>query len=186
MKLKDNLRPRNFQLETEADFDMLFQSYYHDLVTYAHTFLHDMDEAEDLVQNLFIHFWENARNIKLNGSLEAYFFKSVKNRCLNKLKSMHVYDKHKVLYLEATLSMNKSEDVEDATFLEKELLEALEKLPDQVREIIELKYLKGKKVSEIACQLELSVNTVKTQLHRGKSKLRKEMDPGLFSLFFLI
>ncbi|GAB3655546.1 RNA polymerase sigma-70 factor [Echinicola sediminis] len=185
MKQTDNLALKNFKGKTEEDFNRLFQSFYSDLVNYAYTFLLDADEAEDLVQGFFVHFWENMEFIELTGTLQAYLFTAVKNRCLNKLKSLQVYDKHKILYIEAKMALIDEKGLEESVLWEDDLIKALENLPEQVREIIELKYLKGKKISEIATFLSLSENTVKTQLKRGRDKLKKEMNPKLFSLLFM-
>lgn len=80
--------------------------------------------------------------------------------------------------------LSREEEI-DKNVLEEELLMAISNLPVQAREIIVLKYFKGQKIAEIAETLNLSENTVKTQLKRGKSKLRNEMNPKLFSIFFL-
>ncbi|UCS92092.1 RNA polymerase sigma-70 factor [Echinicola marina] len=180
----ENLTISNLKKKTEEGFDHLYHRYYEDLVNYAFTFLLDSGEAEDLVQNLFIHFWENLDSFQLKGTLDGFFYTAVKNRCLNKLKSIDVYDKHKILYIEAMLVHLSREEEIDKSVLEEELLMAINNLPVQAREIIVLKYFKGQKIAEIAETLNLSENTVKTQLKRGKSKLRNEMNPKLFSIFF--
>ncbi|WP_057938610.1 RNA polymerase sigma factor [Algoriphagus resistens] len=171
--------------KTEEEFNGLYQVYYHDLVNFAYSYLMDSDEAEDLVQNLFVHFWENLDHLELRDSLKSYLYSAVKNRCLNKLKSIQVYDRHKVLYTEAKLNLIFGSEELQKMDMEEELSQALSKLPAQVRQIIELKYFQGKKISEIGQELNISENSVKTQLQRGRQKLKQDLDPKLF-LFFLI
>lgn len=168
-----------------STFNTLFQLHYASLVNFAFTFLQDRQESEDVVQNIFVHLWENAKGIDENQSIKAYLFKAVRNRCLNKLRNKHIRDRHNLLYLEALISQY-TVDAEIDTLIEKELKKALKKLPPQVKEIIEQKYLHNKKIREIAEDIGVSNNTVKTQLQRGKAKLKQALGVKTSQLVFLL
>ena len=160
------IRNRNSEV-----YETLFYDHYPKLVRFAEGMIFDPQLAEDLVQGLFIHLWENAAQINIKSSLKAYLFMAVKNRCLNSLKELQIRDKNELLYLEGMLNSDSGDDI-DSQLLDK-LNFSLTQLPEKMAEIVKLKYLENRKLRDIAVQLNISENTVKTQLLRSKHKLRK-------------
>jgi RNA polymerase sigma-70 factor (ECF subfamily) len=162
----------------------LFYEYYPRLVKYAEGFVFDKQVCEDIVQNLFIYFWERTDWIVIEQSIKAYFYQSVKNRCLNYLRDMHIQDKHKLLYLESMLN-----DDDSAAWVDPEIISqierSIEKLPPRMASLFRLKYLEGKKYREIATEKNISENTVKTQVQRAKEKLRNLLLESTSLNFFL-
>ncbi|MEQ6121256.1 sigma-70 family RNA polymerase sigma factor [Reichenbachiella sp. MALMAid0571] len=169
--MDDFLTIQSIQNRDRQVYEALFHNHYHQLVRFAEGMIFDPDLAQDLVQSLFIHLWENAANINIKSSLKAYLFMAVKNRCLNCLKELQIRDKNELLYLEGMLNSDSSEDI-DPQLLDR-LNFSLAQLPDKMVEIVKLKYLENRKLRDIAVQLNISENTVKTQLLRSKRKLRK-------------
>lgn len=165
--LFNEIKNRNLKV-----YEALFTNYYPQLVRFAEGYIFDKQECEDIVQNLFIYFWENAEKVNLDLSIKSYFYQSVKNRCLNHLRDLQIHDKHNLLYLEAMLNQENYEELQDPEIIV-QINAAIAKLPEQMAEIIKLKYLEGKKLMEIARMNQISENTVKTQLQRAKDKLRK-------------
>ncbi|WP_185154481.1 RNA polymerase sigma factor [Fulvivirga sp. M361] len=174
MTTDQNIVIRNLKKGDEACFCAVFNEYYGPLVRFANSYLLDHTEAEDVVQSTFIRIWEKADRLKINLSLDAYLFASVKNSCLNRLKKIRVRDQNDLLFIEGLINYYTESNRIDLN-LEEQLREAIQKLPRQVREIIQLKYSQNKKISEISEILNISENTIKTQLQRGKSKLKMEM-----------
>ncbi len=68
-------------------FRSLFEALYPPLCLFANSYLHDMDTAKDLVQEVFIKIWEKKPSFKNNSAAKAYFYTTVKNHCLNYLTS---------------------------------------------------------------------------------------------------
>ena len=165
--LFNEIKNRNLKV-----YEALFTNFYPQLVRFAEGYIFDKQECEDIVQNLFIYFWENAEKVNLDLSIKSYFYQSVKNRCLNHLRDLQIHDKHNLLYLEAMLNQENYEELQDPEIII-QINAAIAKLPEQMAEIIKLKYLEGKKLMEIARMNQISENTVKTQLQRAKDKLRK-------------
>jgi RNA polymerase sigma-70 factor (family 1) len=152
-------------------YEALFSNYYPQLVRFAEGYIFDKQACEDIVQNLFINFWENAEKINLDSSVKAYFFQSVKNRCLNHLRDLQIHDRHNLLYLEALMNQENYEEIQDPEVII-HINAAISQLPEQMASIFKLKYLECKKIREIAEINQISENTVKTQLQRAKDKLR--------------
>lgn len=172
MKVEDKILLGEIRNRNRKVFEALFYEYYPHLTRYAEGFLFERHACEDIVQTLFIYFWENASHIEIQHSLKSYFYQAVKNRCLNHLRNIQVQDKHKILYLEALLNEDDSPGYVDLEILSK-IQEAIAQLPPQMGELFKQKYLFGRKIQEIAEINHISENTVKTQLKRAKEKLRK-------------
>lgn len=171
--LEESLIIREIQKRNNQVYETLFHNHYNELVRFAEGIIFDPQLAEDVVQNLFIHLWENANNIQIKSSLRAYLFRAVKNRCLNRLKELQIRDKNGLLYFEGMLNSGDINIEEEEAALTLRLNSAINKLPDKMAQIFKLKYLESKKQKEIAASLHISENTVKTQLSRAKEKLRK-------------
>lgn len=168
-----------------SGFKTLFKEYYGPLVNFAASFLLSRSEAEDVVQNIFTHLWENSKGISFDHTLKSYLYKAVRNRCLNKLRNKSIRDRHNLLYLEALITSYTLEEEEDEC-LTQELKKAIGNLPPQVKSVIEQKYFHNKKVMEIADSLGVTKNTVKTQLQRGKAKLKKSLGIDSTKLILLL
>ena len=67
-------------------FEKLFQKYYDPLCRYAQGLLADGSLAEDVVQDMFIHFWENRIKLQVKDSLRAYFYTCIRHRALKNLQ----------------------------------------------------------------------------------------------------
>lgn len=171
MKVEDKILLGEIINRNRKVFEALFYEYYPHLIRYAEGFIFDKQACEDIVQTLFIYFWENTPT-EITHSLKSYFYQSVKNRCLNYIRDVHVQDKHKILYLEALLNEDDSPGWVDIEIIKK-VQEAIAQLPPQMGELFKQKYLFGRKLQEIAEINNISENTVKTQLQRAKEKMRK-------------
>lgn len=183
MKVEDKILLGEIKNRNRKVFEALFYEYYPHLIRYAEGFVFDKQACEDIVQNLFIYFWENTQYIEITHSLKSYFYQSVKNRCLNYIRDIQVLDKHKILYIEALLNEDDSPGWVDLEILSK-IQEAIAQLPAQMGELFKQKYLYGRKLQEIAEINNISENTVKTQLQRAKEKMRKMLLKSTSLKFF--
>ena len=64
-------------------FETLFHQYYRYLCVYAEKITQNHDVAEEIVQDFFVRLWEKREQLSINSSIKSYFFRSVKNLCLN-------------------------------------------------------------------------------------------------------
>lgn len=170
----------------ESSLEDLFKEYYERLVYFAYQVIKDKDTAEDIVQETFIKFWNQRKNIEADGlAIKSYLYSTVKNNCLNILRHQKVEEKYK-----EKLGKVYSEEVGIVQLIIRaevvsELHRALQTLPAGCRQISRLGYFEGKSNPEIAAELGISVNTVKTQKQRGLQLLRLRLDPEMFSLLLL-
>ena len=160
----------------QTAFELLFHFYYPGLVIYSTQFTADRAEAEEIVQDFFVRFWQKHRNILPADSLKNYFFSSVKNSSLNLLKHKKIETK----YLKQLNDLSNShlvynEDIYLETELQEKIKKAIDLLPEKCREIFIMSRINGLKNEEIATKLNLSKRTVETQISKALKVLRIEL-----------
>ena len=160
---------RQLKQGDQSALKCLFDEYYQALVAFANSYLHHTEDSKDIVQGIFIHLWENAGKTQITTSLKAYLFTSVKNRCLNQLKQKKVTDDFDLIYVEHAVQLA---EPDEALERELKLNDVIAQLPEKIRNIVELKYMQNMRVQDIAHAMNISENTVKTQLQRGRMKIK--------------
>ncbi len=182
---KDHLVYRLKKKEKEA-YQLLFDTYFERLFLFASNFVFIDDVANDIVQDVFISLWEKSDSLDVNSSLKSFLYAMVRNRCINYIRDMKVEDRNKRLFLEAHIYSDTIDAIEDEDLLE-EIRAFINELPEQCREIFKLRTMYGYKYTEIAEEMDVSVDTVKVQLKRAKDKLKLKFSGyGTSVIFFLI
>ncbi|CDF78633.1 RNA polymerase ECF-type sigma factor [Formosa agariphila KMM 3901] len=176
----ENLQENNVlnNIGNKAVFKSTFNKFYKELVIYAHNFLYDQQASEDLVQDVYIYLWENSEKIEIKTSIRAYLYKAVQNRCLNYLKSLKVEVDLDTINLNTYITTDYDLNIldnQDKLIIYNHVLKVVDQFPERMKQIFKLKYLQGYKYSEIAEELDVSINSVKTQLQRAKLKLNEAM-----------
>ena len=180
---EDELEQESIRLIKSGDerfLEVLFKLYYSRLCIYATTLIKIPDLAEEIVQETFIKLWENRALIKIDISFKAYIFRCVHNNCINYLKKSDVvrrqtkqmYDE--IIYHNEVALQNFSSEIIDSLVseeLESRLNNALNDLPTQSRKIFLMNRFDQSSYNDIAKELNISVNTVKTQMKRAIKKL---------------
>lgn len=158
--------------ELEIQFEKFFSENYEVLCNYAFLILGDYDEAEDLVQEVFAKIWINKTDVIKDEIGLAYFYRSVKNGCLDKKKHDLVKQKYENEF--ASSNKNFFEILTDFE-LPLKVEAAVNKLPEQCQRIFRMSRYEGLKYKEIAKKLNISEATVNTQIHRALSVMKKEL-----------
>lgn len=172
-------------------FEDIYIMYAPRMLRFAKEFVLLDEEAENIVQDIFMVLWEKRAFLDIRMSISSYLFSLVRNRCLDFLKRKVVIDAYKQ---ELSMKMTALEQMEQITMSDEEieriLAAAIDKLPERCKLIFVKSRMEGKKYREIAEELNLSVNTVENQMGLALKKLRKELREylpffifiGLFSL----
>jgi RNA polymerase sigma-70 factor (family 1) len=162
-------------------FKPFFESFYPSLCLFANKYTRDHEAALDIVQEAFVYIWNKKGDVDSINSAKAYLFKYVRNRSLNYLRD---HEKQKSLNFEQLDSEIFFRDnlIEEETY--RTIYDAIKNLPPQGQRVIELS-LDGYKNQEIADELNISVNTVKTIKLRAFKAMREELKDNLFILFML-
>ena len=173
----------------ERAFKALFEKYYAFLCHFASQFLNDSEMAEEIVQELFVRIWEKRESLTIETSVKHYFFKSVKNQCLNQLQ----HQKIKLRYAGKVKETSHQDIDPSQNYIEVDLFERIEKsidsMPKKRQEIFRLSREQGLKYKEIAEQLNISIKTVEAQMGLALKYLREELKDfsnHFVSMFFVL
>lgn len=169
-----NLIHEEIKKRNKDVFKTFFNKHYSAYVIYANGYLFDKAASEDIVQDVFVYLWENAERLNIQSSLKGYLYTMVRNKCLSYLKTLKITDRHHILEFNINLIteqvfVDNSEENKEIVY--KHLLDTLETLPQKMQQVVKLKFLHNYKYSEIANEMNISINTVKTQLKRAKLKI---------------
>ena len=177
-----------FDLLKSGDKSALTEIYkrYHGIL-YAHAYRRfpDREDVRDIVQEIFIALWKNRGTLTITSSLSAYLYTAVRSRVLNVFRNRKVRD----AYMQSLQDfMDTGAELVDDKLREKELLQLIEKevasLPPQMRLIFEMSRFQEKSHKEIAEELDISPQTVRTQVRNALRILRVKLGTSIFMLFF--
>jgi RNA polymerase sigma-70 factor (ECF subfamily) len=152
-------------------FEIIFNQFSPSMFSIALRYLRDHDEAQDIVQDVFLNLWRTADNLDERAPIQHYLARATVNTCLNRIKKaqrQQQYSKEQLLTAEPSVEHLLLEHKE----LEAQYLSILEKLPEQCRRVFEMSRFKGLSPAEIAQQLNISINTVYTHLTTALKKIR--------------
>lgn len=168
-------------------FKYFFDRYYNDLCNFVHIYLHDQALAEEIVQDIFVYFWENRGKLQINTSVKAFLFSASKFKSLNLIRNTKtqkiIVDKigksapfHSPEHASSTI---------DADELRRILDSAIDQLAPKCQEIFLLSKREELSNREIAERLNISVKTVENQMTIALKKLREYLIPYREKIFIL-
>ncbi len=159
---------------TLKDYNKLFKSLYTQLCVFAYKYRNDLEISKDIVQEVFIKVWEDKTTFQDEDHTTGYFYKAVRNKCLNHLKSKrHLLTER---YGQTNLESYETEEflMSEAVVVETTVIieNAIRTLPAKAAQVIRLS-IKNYTNEEIAKALSISINTVKDHKKVAYNKLRK-------------
>lgn len=159
-------------------FEMIYRTYYKRLHGYAYSYLQRVQDAEDVVQAVFLRIWVQRESWDPPGSVKHYLFAAIRNEALNVLRHEHVFDEAEEEITRIVTGHNSpspSDNDPEVEDLRKAIENGIGQLPAQCRQIFLLSRKNGLTYTEIAEDLDLSVNTVGTQMGRALRVLRRSL-----------
>lgn len=183
MEQTEQLIVEQLKAGKERAYKFLYDQHYQILCHVASQYVEDDFLAETIVGDVIFHIWEIRESIEITSSLRSYLLTSVRNRCLDYLKSQPcLYEmpmSSSGLQDFPVLNYIKGDDYPLGRLLEKELegeiMKAIERLPEECRRVFHLSRFEEKKYSEIADELGISVNTVKYHIKRALALLHDDL-----------
>lgn len=168
---------------TLKEYKNLFDKLYASLCLFSNKYLNNIEASKDVVQDVFIKIWEDKVEFKNENTIKSYLYTAVKNKSLDYLKTKRYKSTDH-------FSTEEMEKLETEPFFLREVVivetsniidNAISTLPNKCGQIIKLS-IKGFTNAEIADELDISINTVKSQ----KKIAYKRLKPLLKDSFILI
>ena len=173
--------------DVRNNFDKIYVLYYSRMFRFAKEYVLFDEDAENIVQDVFLLLWEKREVLDIQISLVSYLFAMVKNKYLDYLRHKVIADEYKQelsAKLTALELLNYSFASDEE--IEQILMTAINKLPERCRQVFLKSRIEGKKNREIANELNLTVSTVENQMTIALRKLRVELKDYLPLLLFLL
>ena len=160
---KEEWEARMRQAETNGRAEMILTRFGDSILRYAYTYLHNMSDAEEVLQDTLVQFLKTAPEFESENHEKAWLLRVAANLSKNRIR----YNK-----LRETDELNDelvAEEREDLSFV----WEAVKSLPVKYREVIHLIYHEGYQPAQIAKVLGRNESTVRSDLRRGREKLKE-------------
>jgi len=185
----DYLAVENLKKGDIKAFDDLFSKYSSRLLSFSFKYLKSNEEAEEVVQEVFLYIWDKREGLKPEQSFNSYIFtiayNIIRKYFLKKARDNSFKDD---LIYSLLQPENKLDQVIDYKFLLEKVESYINALPKRRKEIFIKRKYEGLSVKQIAEELEISPNTVENQLASAQkqiqNELKKEKLAGL--LFFIL
>lgn len=172
IELDEEAFVKAFNRQEHNAYQTLYRLFYRALVAYALQQLNKQDEAEDIVQELFVSMWKKKTCFTSYTALRSYLYHSVNHAVVNCIKHQQVKERYAEAMQNDPSQLHFSSDYRKEEIY-RQLYLAIDRLPDRCREIF-LMHMDGKKNEEIAQILHISVETVKTQKKRAMRFLKND------------
>lgn len=165
-------------------FEVLFYKYRNKVKGFAQKMVPSQIDPEEIVQEVFVRVWLKKEMINPDKDFQSYLFSIAKHLILDHLKSavnrrLYFVEEHfqKDLMIEDGAEVAIPEDVEA------KLLALIDQLPDRRKEIFSLSRFEGMSYKQIAGRLNISENTVDSQIRNALAFLRKEFRKMVIVVF---
>ena len=142
-----------------------------EMYRFAKKFLMSADEAEDLVMDLMMKFWQKKDELSVIENVKSFAMRSVKNECLNRLKH------HEVKLGFASQTRHQSELYQiETNNMKEQILGFISQLPEKQKMAIHLKDVEEYEISEIGQMLDMEENAVRVNLMRARQKVKESIN----------
>lgn len=175
--IDENKIIEDLQRESTANkaFELLMRTYSEPLYWQIRKMVYNHDDANDLLQNVFLKAWSNIHNFRGDAKLSTWLYKIAVNEAINfinreKNRQNISADSEDTSFL---LDRLEADEYFDGDELQQELLREIAKLPEKQRLVFNMKYFDEMKYEEISDILGTSVGALKASYHHAVKKLSK-------------
>ncbi len=176
----DNTLIRQIQNGDKDAFRTLFMKYFAKLCAFVHTIVRSNEKAEDVVQKVFVKFWEKRKIIQISQTVFGYLLSACKNESFNLMKTEKTRERYEQIYvknykhiIENEAKLNNDKPISEI------VNKAIEELPEKCKNIFKLSKQEGLSYQEIATYLSVSEKTVENQIGIALKKLRESLKPHI-------
>ena len=168
-------------------FDQVYQRYAGKLYAFSLKYLKSKEEAEELVQSVFLKVWEHKKNLKKDTSFKSYLFTIAYNEICN-LFRRRKYQQNFITKIETESweSCGETEDQIEFQFVLEQVDQIIARLPEKQKTIFLKSRQEGKSTKEIADELGLSPGTVDNYISESLKFIRTNLKDKHFSTLLFI
>ncbi len=164
-------------------FGIIIERYQGKLFAYLYRLVGNREEAQDLLQNVFIKAFRNMRSYDVERKFSSWIYRIAHNEAINHLKRKSLrrfISWEDIVSTRDKLRTSETEDGADKAWMRKEVItevdEVINRLPIKYRQVLLLRYYSEKSYEEISEILQKPINTVGTLINRAKKKMAREVD----------
>jgi RNA polymerase sigma-70 factor (ECF subfamily) len=161
-----------------AAFESLFRAYAAQLATLANSYLKSRDDAEDVVQALFVWLWTNRHSFRPEHGVRAYLFGAVRNRALNLLRNAGTHERAlQRLGADGDPVVPPADAALEASELRAIVEHTVAAMSPRCREVFTLVRTSRLSYAEVAAILGITPKTVEVHMGRALAILRTRLGP---------
>ncbi|MCF8382126.1 MAG: sigma-70 family RNA polymerase sigma factor [Chlorobium sp.] len=173
------------ELKKQQEFQEEAVAHINSLYNYALHLTMNPDDAEDLVQETYLKAYKFFNSFERGTNCKAWLFKILKNNYINRFRKNSRepgkvdYDLIKDFYHSIKDTRSDTSEADSDYFhslMHEEVYQALQSLPEEFREVIQLCDIEGFTYEEIANMVESPIGTVRSRLYRGRKLLRGQLE----------
>ncbi|SEB74763.1 RNA polymerase sigma-70 factor, ECF subfamily [Tenacibaculum sp. MAR_2009_124] len=182
----DNLLINRLNIGDAEDSKTIFNLYYPRLLFFAKSYVKHHEDAEELVQDVFVKLFSKKEPIKVKKNLNGLLFTMTRNSCLDFLrrKKRTLYIDDNILQKEYAINYKAIGDDDSMRMIEEELEDqiriAIELLPEKCRNVFVKSRFEGAKNREISEDLNISIKTVENHITRALKHMKERLGDYLY------
>ncbi len=165
-----------------SEFKLLVMPYSSRLFRMAYRLMNNREEAEDVVQEVYVKLWNMRQDLKNIKSIEALAVRITRNLCLDQLRRRKL--NQEALAGERIEPPGRASTPEEEVERNEEidLIHSLiASLPEPQRSLVHLRHLEGKEYEEIAEMVNMKVNAIRVSISRARKQMREMLEKNYTS-----
>lgn len=164
----------------DREFEKVFREQFTPLTNLAFTMVKNDDVAKDIVQQVFLRFWQIRGETTIQNSIKSYLYRAVVNTSLNHIAREKRFTSIEVQRVEPASDMEDGMLAEQKkTAIDLKVRQAINELSPVCREVFQLSRFSDLTNKEIASELNISVKTVEKHISKALKRLRETLKPLL-------
>ncbi|MCB0793176.1 MAG: sigma-70 family RNA polymerase sigma factor [Flavobacteriales bacterium] len=157
-------------------FDLLVRQYQERLYNYVRRMVTDHQDAEDVLQNVFIKAWRGLDKFREDAQLFSWLYRIAHNESITHLKRVKrgLFVDHEAVFERLTASLDHGEQF-SGDAIERKLQRAVMRLPEKQRSVFTMKYFQEMKYHEISAITGTSIGALKSSYHIAVRKIEEHL-----------